>query len=85
MQVAFEFKPKQRDTKEPEKTVKAMNTKKHQKQFYELQTKRDYEKMRAMLNKSFDPNFHYDQNGSCVRLLCLVRHCHGVFLTLPSS
>ena len=63
-QVAFEFKPKQRETKELEKTVKAMNTKKQQKQFFELQAKRDYEKMRALLNKSFDPNFHYDQNGA---------------------
>jgi hypothetical protein len=63
-QVAFEFRPKQRESKEPDKVLKAANTKKQQKQFYDLQTRRDYERLRAMLNKSFDPNCHYDQNGA---------------------
>ena len=66
-QVYFEFRPKQRQSKEPEKVIKAINTKKHQKQFYELQTKRDHTKMSGMLSKGFDPNFHYDSNGSLRR------------------
>ena len=66
-QVAFEFKPKVRESRETDKVVKANNTKKHQKQFFELQTKRDYDKQRALLAKHFDPNFHYDQNGATSR------------------
>lgn len=62
-QVYFEFKRKAREQKLPEKQVQKINTDKHQRQFYEYQTTRQYAKMRGMLDKGFDPNFNYKFNG----------------------
>jgi len=58
--VYFEFKKKQREQSLPEKQVQKVNIPKVQKEFSEYVIKRQYQKMRLLASKGFDPNYHMD-------------------------
>jgi hypothetical protein len=63
LQVYFEFKKKQREQSLPEKKVQAANVPKNQKQFADYVIDKQYNKMRAMVSKGFDPNFNMENGG----------------------